>query len=61
MRENKIKGAAVTTVVVALLEAAVTGVLVALLLWFIVSSYEMVNLREEIMQLRVELHDCNSR
>ena len=49
MRENKIK------------EAAVTGVLVALLLWFIVSSYEMVNLREEIMQLRVELHDCNAR
>ena len=44
-----------------ILEAAVTTVVVALLLWFIVSSYEMVNLREEIMQLRVELHDCNSR
>ena len=58
MRENKIKGAAV---LVALLEAAVTGVLFALLLWFIVSSYEMVNLREEIMQLQVELHDCNAR
>ena len=58
MRENKIKEAAV---LVALLEAAVTGVLFALLLWFIVSSYEMVNLREEIMQLRVELHDCNAR
>ena len=49
MRENKIK------------EAAVTGVLVALLLWFIVSTFEMVNLREEIMQLQVELHDCNAR
>ena len=49
MRENKIK------------EAAVTGVTAALLLWFIVSSYEMVNLRGEIRQLRVELHDCNSR
>ena len=58
MRENKIKEAAV---LVALLEAAVTGVLFALLLWFIVSSYEMVNLREEIMQLQVELHDCNAR
>ena len=58
MRENKIKGAAV---LVALLEAAVTVVLFALLLWFIVSSYEMVNLREEIMQLQVELHDCNAR
>lgn len=60
MRENKIKEAAVNGVLVAL-ETAVTGVLVALLLWFIVSSYEMVNLREEIMQLQVELHDCNSR
>lgn len=49
MRENKIKEAAVTTVVV------------ALLLWFIVSCFEMINLREEIMQLQVELHDCNAR
>jgi len=49
MRENKIERIAVTTVVV------------ALLLWFVVSTFEMVNLKGEIRQLRVELHDCNSR
>lgn len=49
MRENKIKKTAITTVIV------------VLLLWFVVSTFEMVNLRGEIRQLRVELHDCNSR